>query len=285
MGTPARSLESIEKSIRANNLRGADVAGLEQAAREERALFAPNQVFALHERLERIEVEIKAAAAAGDVEEIRRLMVERESVRAEEARRDEEALQPFRRRMAGQPAEGEEADLEKRLKKLDALTTRKQTKLAKLRAQLIEQPEDVDLHARIEDAEADLSEVQPQIDAIVARQAQIAEYHAWIAQREDIDKRQAETKAAKKEREKEEKALTFLADKMTKDFLTLRETAGQFQEIVARRMTKANLRLHYDVLDSLRWKMGKATNNGILRDEGIDGALTITARVASPEVK
>jgi len=103
-----RDTNALEKNIRIHGLRGPFAGALEAAAREERALLAPNQVFAASNRLERIAVEIRAAAAAGDVEAIQRLVAERESIEADEARRADAALEPFRRRMAGQPAEGEE---------------------------------------------------------------------------------------------------------------------------------------------------------------------------------
>ena len=278
-----RDTNALEKNIRVHGLRGPFAGELEQAAREERALLAPNQVFAASNRLERIAVEIQAAAAAGDVESIQRLVSERESIQAEEARRSDAALEPFRRRVAGQPAEGEEADLEKRLKKLDALAARKQAKLDKLRARLIQAPENTALHEKILTATDDLADVQPQIDAIVARQAQIAEYHAWTAQREDIEQAQAETKAAAKERERDERALSHLAVKIIKLWLELCAAIEAFQEITVRRMKAARVRHHYNAMDDLRLKMAKDTRGAVTRDEGIAGSFTVSGRFNSLE--
>ncbi|MGB7284533.1 MAG: hypothetical protein WBE13_19870 [Candidatus Acidiferrum sp.] len=281
MGT--RTLASIEKAVRENNLRGADVGGLAVAAEEHRAALAPNQVFAASNRLERIAVEIQAAAAAGDVEAIQRLVAEREGIEAEEARRADAALEPFRRRMAGRPAEGEEADLAKTAKKLTALTAKKQGKLDKLRAHLIRDPENTDLHAKIQAATDDLADMQPQIDAILARQSQIAEWKSWQAQSQDIAEAQAETKAAAKERERDERSLTHLAVKIITLWLELCAAIEAFQKIVVRRMTIAKFRLHYDVADSLRLRINRETRGAVVRDEGISGSFTISGRFNSPE--
>jgi len=280
-----RDTNALEKNIRTHNLRGNLVGGLEEAAAEERRLLAPNPDMAAFDRLQRIAGEIQEAASRGDTKKIRQLIAERESIDAEQARRSEEVLAPYRRRVAGEPAKGEEQNLEKRLKKLDALATRKQTKLAKLRDQLIEQPEDVDLHARIEDAEADLGEIQPQVDSILARQRQIADWKAWKSSQEDIAKAQVETATARKEREKDEKSLVFLSNKITKNWLELRGAVEEFQAIVVRRMTTAGLHLHYNLLDDLRMKMNRETNGACVRQEGIVGAFSVSDRIQSVEQK
>jgi len=134
-------------------------------------------------------------------------------------------------------------------------------------------------------ATEELADIQPRLDEIAGRQAQIAEYHAWVAQRQDIAEAQAETKAAAKERERDERALSHLAVKIIKLWLELCAAIEAFQEITVRRMKAARLRHHYNAMDDLRLKMAKDTRGAVVREEGISGAFSVTARFSSPEVK
>jgi hypothetical protein len=282
MGT--RTLASIEKAVRENNLRGADVGGLAAAAEAHRAALAPDPELLALSRLPQITAEIQEAAARGDVETIERLVAERESIEAMQTRRSEAALEPLRRREAGRPAEGEEADLAGRMKKLEALTARKQGQRDKLRMKLVNDPENTALHAKIKALDAALLDVQPEIDSILERQRQIAEWRNWQAQSRDIAQAEVESKAARKEREKDERALMLLADKAIKCWLELRGSLEQFQEVTVRRMKAAGLRRHCNAMDDARWKIAKATNGAVAREDGISGSFTISGRFNPPEV-
>lgn len=279
-----RDTNLLERNIRIHGLRGNLVGGLESAAQEHHAALAPTQVFAVHDRLQQIEIEIKAAAAAGDTEKIQALMREREQVEQDEARRQDAAMAPFRRLMDGQPSAGEEKDLERRVKKLETLTAKRQKRLDGLRARLVKDPENIGLHTRIQTATDDLADIQPLFDEILARQSQIAEYKAWVASREDIGKAEAETAAAAKEREKDELSMTILANKMVKDYLSVRASMEQFNTIAVRRMTAAGVRLHWNLLDDLRLRINKETGGACVKQAGVMGAWTISDRI-HPEVK
>ncbi|MGC1418427.1 MAG: hypothetical protein WA817_24295 [Candidatus Acidiferrum sp.] len=283
MGAPARTLASIERSVRENGLRGSFAGGLEVAAREHANINPlPDYLIEL-QRLDAIEAEMQIAAAKGDTAAIRRLSAEKQSIELAQERRTEADLALLNARQVMAPEPGEEKRVEASAKALHRQIAVKNTERTKLLVALAKQPENENLLSRVEKIDEWLADVAPEVEALTAQQNRIA---AWKKQQEEsgeLAKTQKETKRMAQERESDEKSMADLAGKVTQSWLELCAAIEAFQKIVVRRMTIAKFRLHYDVADSLRLRINRETRGAIVRDEGISGSFTISGRFNSPE--
>ncbi|MGB7284613.1 MAG: hypothetical protein WBE13_20270 [Candidatus Acidiferrum sp.] len=284
MGAPARTLASIERSVRENGLRGSFAGGLEAAAREHANINPlPDYLIEL-QRLDAIEAEMQIAAAKGDTAQVRRLIAEKQSIELAQERRTEADLALLSARQITAPEPGEEERVEARAKALHRQIAVKNTERTKLLVALAKQPEHEVLLGKVEKIDEWLADVAPEVEALTAQQNRIA---AWKKQQEEsgeLARTQKETKRMAQEREADEKSMADLAGEMVKDYLSLRASMEQFSAIVVRRMTTAGVSLHWNLLDDLRLKINRETRGACVRQEGVMGAFTISDRV-QPEVK